>query len=102
MEDDKKWKMTKIEDNQNGKRLKQKTTFINKITYMTYLRFAGFFQNYLKNVGQLYTDQIRKRPKQKTTKMEVDQTGSYRNGSRPKWKLTKMEVDQNKRGKNER
>ena len=59
--------MTKMEDDQNGRRPKSKTTKIED-------------------------DQNRRRPKQKKTKMENDQ-----NGKLPKWKTTidlQMDFDQ--------
>merc|ERR1711888_212483 len=59
--------MTKMEDAQNGRRPKWKTT-------------------------KMEDDQNERRPKWKTTKMEDDQ-----NGRRPNWKTTKMKDDQNGR-----
>merc|ERR1712002_492029 len=56
-----------MEDDQNGRRPKWKTT-------------------------KMEDDQNGRRPKWKTTKMEDDQ-----NEGRPKWKTTKMEDDQNGR-----
>merc|ERR1712030_105329 len=61
------WKMTKMEDNQNGRRPKWKTT-------------------------KMKDDQNGRRQKWKTIKMEDDQ-----NGRRPKWKTTKIKDDQNGR-----
>merc|ERR1711888_439898 len=60
-----KWRTTKMEDDQHGRRPKWKAT---KIVH----------------------DQNGRRPKCKTTKMEDDQ-----NRRRPKWKVTKMEDNQN-------
>merc|ERR1712055_462769 len=71
MEDDQngrrpKWKTTKMEDDQSGRRPKWKTT-------------------------KMEDDQNGRRPKWMTTKMEDDKNGRRQNGRRPKWKTTKME-----------
>merc|ERR1712215_119474 len=63
-----KWKTTKKEDDQNGRRPKWKTT-------------------------KMEDDQSRRRPKWQTIKMEDDQ-----NRRRPKSKTTKIEDDQNGMG----
>merc|ERR1711888_457867 len=75
MEDDQngrrpKWKTTKMEDDQNGRRPKRKTT-------------------------KMKDDQNERRSKWKTTKTEDNQKEDDQNGRRPKWKTTKMEDDQN-------
>ena len=57
------WKMTFMEDDQNGRQLKWKTT-------------------------KMYDDQDGRRPKWKATKIEGDQ-----NGRRPNWNTTKMKDD---------
>ena len=71
-----KWKTTKIEEDRNGRR-KWKTTKNNLIGGPPKLKMTLMEDN-----------QNRRRPKQKTKKMEDKE-----NGRRPKWNTPKMEDD---------